>query len=63
MMNLKTTLTPKEAEALVLLLRRMSFDDFLKLTDGDGDTDQAYLFSNAAAKLRDALAEGVDHER
>lgn len=63
MINLKTTLTPKEAEALVLLLRRMSFDDFLKLTDGDGNTDQAYFFSNAAAKLRDALAEGIDHER
>ncbi|MGI8934067.1 MAG: DUF7706 family protein [Phormidesmis sp.] len=56
MINLKTTLTANEAEALRLLLSRMTFDDFLKLTDGDGDEDQAYYFVSCAGKLRAALA-------
>jgi len=61
-MNINSTLTPNEAVALVELLGRMSFDDFLKLTDGTGDTEQAYFFSAVAAKLKESLKEAISNE-
>ena len=52
-------LAPAQAQAIQLMLQRMSFDDFLKLTDGDGDEDQAYFFIEASANLRRALDEAA----
>lgn len=62
MITLESTLTRRELEAVALLLSRMSFDDFLKLTNGDGNENQAYFFSDAAAKLRNEISEAFDHE-
>jgi len=57
MMNLKTTLTPAEAEALLIWLNRLTFSDFVRRSD-DGDKEQAYVMQAAMVKVRQALEDG-----
>ena len=56
-MMLQTELTPTEADLLALLLKRLTFNQILACTDGNGDTEQAYEMQAAAAKIHEALAE------
>lgn len=50
-----------KAAALLLIARRITFDDCLRLTNGygghpeTGNSDQAYKFINALGALRDAI--------
>lgn len=53
--NITISLSKSDAQLLRLLLNRMRFDDYLKLSDGDGNQDQAYDFIDAARNLRQAL--------
>lgn len=50
-----------KADALLLIARRFTFEDCLRLTNGygghpeTGNSDQAYEFINALGALRDAI--------
>lgn len=50
-------LSKSQADTLLLILSRMSFDDYLKLTDGGEHKGQAYEFIDATRSLRLSLEE------
>jgi hypothetical protein len=57
LVQITVTLTQKEAYEYSVFLHRIPFSAYLDQTDGNSNTDEAYVMKEAGAKIREALAD------